>query len=112
MECTAPTLDLTLPEALEERRKEEGSEGGEDGEDGEDSEDSDIDSDVDSDGEEKSKEKPVEDEFSGDLWFSRQKEATIAVVQGGCDLPATLTFDTFECVVKKPGQSEAIRIQK
>ena len=56
----------------------------------------------------------MEDEFSGDLWFSRQKEAITAAVQGGCDIRATLTFDTFEaqCVVKKPGQSEAIRIQK
>ena len=47
----APTLDLTLPEALDERRQEEESEGGEDG---------DVDSDVDGDGEEEERSKEEE----------------------------------------------------
>ena len=59
----------------------------------------------------KTSEEPVEDEFSRELWFSRQKETIIAAVQGGCELRATLTFDA-QCFVRKPGQSEAIRIHK
>ena len=57
----APTLDLTLPEALDGQRQEEDSEGGEDNEDGEDSDvDSNADSDVDSDGEEDERSKEEE----------------------------------------------------
>ena len=52
-------------------------------------------------------EEPVEDEFSRELWFSRQKETITAAIQGGFDLRVMLTFDT-RCVLREPGQSETI----
>ena len=63
----APTLDLTLPEALDGQRQEEDSEGGEEGKDGEDS-----DSDVNSDGEEE-KSGDIEEEKPLD-WAEEVKE--------------------------------------
>ena len=56
-------------------------------------------------------EEPVEDEFSRELWLSRQKETITAAIQGGFDLRVTLTFDT-RCVLREPGQSEAILMKK
>ena len=52
----------------------------------------------------------MEYNFSRDLWFSRQKEAITAAIQGGCDLRATLAFKTYEAY-EAPGQSGAILIQ-